>query len=143
MFRLLVVANRTSPCPALLAAIVERIRIEDEHEVRLIAPALNSRLRHLMSDVDAAILAAELQVEQALRCLRDADVTVTGRVADSDPFIAIQDTLSVFAADEIVISTLPPGRSNWLERGLIERARRNFAVPVIHEVSHYGVAAAA
>jgi hypothetical protein len=47
---------------------------------------------------------------------------------------AIEDALRKFGADEIVISTHPPGRSNWLEQRLIERAHERFAVPIHHVV---------
>ena len=40
----------------------------------------------------------------------------------------------VTGADEIIISTHPEGRSNWLERGVVERARERFTVPVTHVV---------
>jgi hypothetical protein len=34
----------------------------------------------------------------------------------------------------VIISTHPVGRSNWLERGVVERARERFEIPVIHVV---------
>ena len=34
----------------------------------------------------------------------------------------------------MIISTHPPGRSNWLERDVVKRARERFAVPVTHVV---------
>ena len=34
----------------------------------------------------------------------------------------------------IVISTHPEGRSNWLERGVVDGARERFAVPITHVV---------
>jgi hypothetical protein len=40
----------------------------------------------------------------------------------------------VFQADEIVISTHPPERSHWLERGVVERARDEIDLPVTHVV---------
>src|SRR3989442_1669053 len=36
--------------------------------------------------------------------------------------------------DEHVISTHPVGRSHWLERGVVEKARERFALPVTHVV---------
>jgi hypothetical protein len=33
-----------------------------------------------------------------------------------------------------VISTHPPGTSNWLERGVVDAARARFDVPVTHVV---------
>jgi hypothetical protein len=36
----------------------------------------------------------------------------------------------------IVISTHPVARSRWLKKDLVERARKKFARPVVHVVSH-------
>ena len=37
-------------------------------------------------------------------------------------------------ADELIISTHPPERSRWLERGVVERAREEIDLPVTHVV---------
>jgi hypothetical protein len=39
-----------------------------------------------------------------------------------------------FHPNEIVISTHPPGKSNWLERGVVDGVRVRFDVPVTHVV---------
>ena len=46
----------------------------------------------------------------------------------------MEDELRTFGADEIIISTHPEGRSNWLERGVVEHARERFTVPITHVV---------
>jgi hypothetical protein len=48
--------------------------------------------------------------------------------------MAIEDALRIFAADEIVISTLPPGESRWLEHDVVERTRREVDLPMTHVV---------
>jgi hypothetical protein len=55
-------------------------------------------------------------------------------VGDADPLQAAADALRVFPADELVVATHPEGRSNWLARGVVERARRRFGLPVVHVV---------
>ena len=40
----------------------------------------------------------------------------------------------VFGPDEILISTHPPARSNWLERQVVQKARDQYQVPVTHVV---------
>src|SRR5947207_1930291 len=47
---------------------------------------------------------------------------------------AIEDALRTFGADEVIISTHPEGRSNWLEKGVVSGARERFAVPITHVV---------
>jgi len=129
VLNLLLVANCTVP-RGLVDAIVSRTRSELDHEVRVVAPALNSRLRHLCSDTDHAVVAARARLEHALQHLREAGVHAEGVVSDSDPFVAVRDELHFFPAQEIIIATLRPDQSNWLERGLIERTRQAFGVPV-------------
>ena len=66
--------------------------------------------------------------------LAQAGVEARGEVGDGDPLQAMEDALRTFGADEIVISTHPEGRSNWLERRVVEHARERFAVPIHHVV---------
>ena len=42
-------------------------------------------------------------------------LAVSVEVGDSVPLLAIEDALAEFDADEIVISTLPPSQSHWLD----------------------------
>jgi GABA permease len=64
--------------------------------------------------------------------MRDAGVEADGEVGDGDPLQAIEDALRTFRPDELIVSTHPPGRSHWLERGVVEKARERFALPVTH-----------
>jgi hypothetical protein len=66
--------------------------------------------------------------------LAGAGVHVRGQVGDDDPIQAIDDALRAFPADEIVISTHPPGRSNWLEKGVVIRAQERYDCPITHVV---------
>jgi hypothetical protein len=143
MHRILVVANRTCPCPALLEDVARRAREHEPSDVLIVAPALNSRLRHYVSDVDAALAEARERLDHALAELGELGVAAEGRIGDSDPYVAIADALASFPATEMIISTLPPGQSNWLERGLIERAEEDFDVPLTHLVSRYGLSSPA
>jgi hypothetical protein len=134
--RMLVVANRTCPCPALIAAVAARVR-PGHTEVRIVAPALNSRLHHWVSDLDGAIEQARDRLDRAVDALAAHGVDAVGSVGDSDPLVAIDDALRSFAAHEIIIATHPPGQSNWLERNLVERVRERHGLPVTHLTSSY------
>jgi GABA permease len=48
--------------------------------------------------------------------------------------VAIEDGVRTFHPDEIVVSTHPPGRSNWLERGVVPAVEERYDVPVRHVV---------
>jgi hypothetical protein len=132
--RILVIANPPCPCP-MLADEVARRAIAGPADVVVVAPALNSRLRHLTSDVDRAVVQAHERVRLAVGELRDRGVSARGSVGDTDPVMAIEDALADFPASEIVIATHPRGESHWLERGLIRKAAARFEVPITELVS--------
>ena len=62
-------------------------------------------------------------------------IEARAEVGDADPLSAIGDALAVFPADEVVISTYPPGRSHWHERNLVERTRAAHPVAVTGDSS--------
>ena len=134
----LVIANRTCPCPVLLDEVLRRAS-NAPIDVLVVAPALNSRLRHWVSDVDDAVARAHDRLELALADLRERGIFARGEVGDADPVLAIADALASFPASAIIVATHPPGRSNWLERGLIDKVRARFDIPVTHLVSTYGL----
>jgi nucleotide-binding universal stress UspA family protein len=131
--RILVVANETVGGRTLREMI--RKRSEDyREEVLVVSPALNTPLRHWVSDEDQARDAARQRLEASLEQLREAGINARGEVGDGDPLQAMEDALRTFGADEIIISTHPEGRSNWLERGVVSGAHERFAVPITHVV---------
>jgi hypothetical protein len=130
--RILVVANETVAGRALRADVVHRAG--DGADVLVVCPALNSPLRHWASDEDGARAKAQARLDESLGALAGAGVEARGAVGDADPLQAIDDALRTFGADEIVISTHPPGRSNWLEKEIIVRARERYDCPITHVV---------
>jgi hypothetical protein len=131
--RILVVANETVAGHTLRSMILER-SLDVREEVLVVTPALNSPLKHWVSDEDDARAAAQERLDSSLAKLSEAGVEARGEVGDGDPLQAMEDALRTFGADEIIISTHPEGRSNWLERGVVEKARERFAVPITHVV---------
>ena len=133
MKRLLVVANETVCGQALRNVIREKAERHREN-VLVVTPALNSPLRHWVSDEDDARAAAQRRLDASLARLRELGIDARGEVGDGDPLQAMEDALRTFGADEIILSTHPEGRSHWLERGVVEKARERFAVPITHVV---------
>jgi hypothetical protein len=131
--RILVVANETLAGRALVEEIRYRVR-GYRAEVVVVAPALNSPLRTWTSDVDGAIRDARERLNTSLGALLAAGVDARGDVGDGDPLQAIEDGLRTFDADELIVSTHPPGRSNWLERDVVAKARERFEIPITHVV---------
>lgn len=140
--RVLVVANETVGGRALLSEIQYRCRGR-ESEILVVTPALTSAVKHWLSDVDDAIEAASERRADSVRAIEALGLTARGEVGDSDPNVAIEDALRSFPADEVIISTHPPQRSRWLERGVVDRARRDVDLPVTHVVVDLEAEAAA
>jgi hypothetical protein len=106
---ILVIANRTCPCPTLVEEVARRA-VNTPAVVLVVAPALNSRLRHWVSDLDGAVAQARDRVGFAVAELRERGISARGEVGDSNPLVAIADALAEFPASEIVIATHPEGR---------------------------------
>jgi hypothetical protein len=131
--RILVVANETLTGHALRREITHRIGREPA-EVMVVCPALNTKLKHWVSDEDQARRHAQERLNAVVAQLQSEGAHVNGDIGDSDPVQAMEDALRLFRADEAIISTHPPGRSNWLERDVVQRARDRFPLPVTHVV---------
>ena len=131
--RILVIANETVGGDELLALLGTK-SIDTDEEVLLVCPALNSRVRTWTSDEDPARADAQSRLDASLSRLVDAGVSARGEIGDGDPLQALEDALREFPADEIVVSTHPPGRSHWLEQGVVEQARQRYDVPITHVV---------
>jgi hypothetical protein len=131
--RVLVVANETVGGEELMSAISE-LALGGKSEFFVVCPALNSRLKTWTSDEDPARAAAEKRLDATLSRLAAVGVEAQGEVGDVDPLVAIEDAARTFRPDEIVVSTHPEGRSNWLERGVVAAVRQRYDVPVTHVV---------
>jgi hypothetical protein len=114
-----------------LRTAVGRERAEAS-EVLVVAPALNTRTRFWLSDVDPAIERAEEVQEETVERMDEEGVDAAGDTGESDPLLAIHDALQTFPADQIVLFTHRGGDRNWLEEGVVEEARERFDVPVEH-----------
>jgi len=119
--RILLIANETVDSDELYDAL----RARSAHVV-VVVPALNSRLRHWISDEDCARRAAAIRLGRFLERFARAGIHAEGWVDDADPLLA--------SGDEILVATHPQGRSHWLERNLVRRARLRYSQPVRHIV---------
>ncbi len=131
--RVLVVANETVGGEELLSAI-STLALSERTQFRVVCPALNSRVRTFTSDEDPARAAAQERLDAMLARLASVGIEAQGEVGDGDPLVAVDDAVRTFGPNEIIISTHPPGRSNWLERGVVDSVRARYDVPVTHVV---------
>ncbi|HEY1595380.1 MAG TPA: hypothetical protein VGF74_08290 [Thermoleophilaceae bacterium] len=102
----------------------------EEAEVLVVAPALNSKVKFLTSDPDDAIARAEAVQEETVERLDEEGIDAAGDTGESDPLLALQDALTTYDADEIVLCVHGEGGRNWQEEGFVDEARERFGKPV-------------
>jgi hypothetical protein len=110
--RVRVVAHRTAATPRLLDEVQARAR-RSPCSFTLLVPR---------PYWDPETEEAATTLELALPLLDEAaDGHVEGTIGDSDPFVAVEQTIERGGFDEIIISTLPARVSHWLRRDLPHR----------------------
>jgi hypothetical protein len=130
--RILALVAEPVSADALRAAVGEHDA--NDAEVLVVAPALNSRKRFFLADPDPAIERADAVQEETVERLDEEGIDAAGSTGEEDPLLALQDALTTYPADEIVLFTHAGGKQNWLEEGLVDEATRRFTVPVRHLV---------
>jgi len=126
---ILVVAT-AAVAPSGLGGAVASLAGGSRARIQVVAPALNSRLRHWMSDSDAAHAAAESRLAGYLDRLARPAPALDGHAGDADPLHAIDDALATFPATALVCATEPDAHANRLPRRLPGRARDRFGLPL-------------
>jgi hypothetical protein len=131
--RILVLANETLAGEGV-AAEVEYRASDHDADVLVVAPKLvEGRLAHFLGGgAEAAREQAQERLDDSVDALVVAGFAARGELGDADPLQALDDAFRVFQPDEVIISTHPHARSNWLERRVVEQARSRYQVPVHH-----------
>ena len=93
--RILVVANETVGGRELLDCVEQKSEGVAE-KVLVVCPALNTPLRHWVSDEDEARDAAQRRLDESLASMRAAGIDVSGEIGDGDPLQAIEDAVRTF-----------------------------------------------
>jgi hypothetical protein len=81
---------------------------------------------------DSGRALARERLARELAWLRALGATASGEVGVSDPVEAVRLVMHRDKIDEIILSTLPSGRSRWLAKDLPTRVRRASGLPVVH-----------
>ena len=116
--RTLIVANLTASTPILLQEVERRALARPTAEFDLLVPNVPSSKY------------ADWSLETARSLLsRAAGRPVGGSVSDEDAFESISHAVREGGYDDIIISTLPKGRSEWLRKDLPTRVE-GLGVPV-------------
>jgi hypothetical protein len=75
------------------------------------------------------------RLDRAVRRLEAADITVDPIVGHPDPIVALDEIWKPYRYDEIIVATLPDGRSRLVTMALPHRVERFAGVPVTHIVA--------
>ena len=119
----LVVANQTAAGEELIAHLSE---LAEEVPRRIIAVVPQD------SGDGSAASAARARLAKLLESLSAEGIVAAGMIGDPDPYTAAMNAITYFHISEVVISTLPSNRSQWTEKGLVERVSRDSGKPVEH-----------
>jgi hypothetical protein len=137
--RVLVLANQTVEGEALMSEVRARKGSHERLEVLVVSPSVpSSRLKLIASDTDEARHDAQERLERSLAAFSAAGISSRGMRGDEDPVQAAADAMHDFPADEIIVSTLPPGASRWIERDVVGALRERADVPVAHVTAAAG-----
>jgi hypothetical protein len=124
----LIVVNQTFASPTLAAAIAERMR-QGEATFHVVVPA--TPVGHGFTwDEQEALAAAEARLAEILERLRGIGAPASGEVGSKDPVAAVADAMRSHQADEVILSTLPPGISRWLGQDVPSRLRGSIGIPL-------------
>jgi hypothetical protein len=119
----LVVANQTVAGDELISHLKE---LAEKVPRRIIAVVPQD------SGDGAAASAARGRLGKLLDSLSSEGIVAAGMIGDPDPYIAAMNATQYFHISEVVISTLPSNRSQWTEKGLVDRVARDSGKPVEH-----------
>jgi hypothetical protein len=123
--------------PISADALREAIGAEeaDRAEVMIVSPATHrSKLRFWLSDADDAIKRAEDVQEETVERLDEEGIDAAGDTGESDPLLALEDTLATFDADRVIVFRHPAGDRDYREEGWLEGMRERLDVPIEERV---------
>lgn len=104
--------------------------IDAASNVLVITPILPGGLQWLVSDTDRARHEADERLGTVLGHIEAMDVRVEGRVGDETPLTAFDDAVHEFRPDHIVIALRSAEHAGWQERGLLDKVRERFRLPI-------------
>ncbi len=107
--RVLVVGNRSLGGPALMKEISNQMAEAGSVAFHVVVPLPNG---------DSLTIARQ-RLEMQLSRIEKLGAKASGEIGASDPVVAIEQTLGRVPADNIIISTLPPRESRWLQSNVL------------------------
>jgi hypothetical protein len=102
-------------------------------EVLVVSPAVNeSPIAFWVSDSDEAIREAESTAKQTAAALEAEGARARATTGESDPLLALQDALTTFKADRVVVFARGDEEAQrYREEDVLGEAERRFGVPAV------------
>ena len=123
--RYVVVGNQTLSDESLIERVHELAK--DGH-IHVVVPATSAKGGAEPADKTLAL--ATFRMRRAVDKLHELGLDVEGEVGVADPVRAVARALEHESADEIIVLTLPPDLSKWLEVDLPKALEHRFGLPV-------------
>jgi hypothetical protein len=124
----LIVANQTLLGEVLRSEVLKRLEAGPAR-FHVVVPA-TPIVGRFTWDEETAFAAARDRLDAGVQWLLSLGADADGEVGDRDPVQAVRDAIRRTPADEIVLSTLPAGRSRWLGQDVPSRMRDAVGIPV-------------
>ena len=138
--RLLIVTGAAVADVAELPPLVWSL-IESASEILVITPVLPGRLQWLVSDTDRVRHEADERLRTVISHLEELapEAATAGAVGDETPLTAFADAVRRFRPDHILLALRAADHAAWQERGLTDRVREGFHIPLtIFEIDRAG-----
>ena len=138
--RLLIVTGAAAADREELPTLVRSL-IESASEILVITPVLPGRLQWLASDTDRVRHEADERLRTVLSHVETLapEAEAAGRVGDETPLSAFADAVRRFRPDHILLALRASDHSAWQERGLTDRVREAFHIPLtLFEIDRSG-----
>jgi hypothetical protein len=138
--RLLIVTGAAVSDPDELPPLVRSL-IESASQILVVTPVLPGRLQWLVSDTDRVRHEADERLRTVMSHVQTLapEAAATGDVGDETPFSAFDDAVRRFRPDHILLALRASDHSAWQERGLTERVREAFHIPLtLFEIDRSG-----
>jgi len=139
--RILVLANQTVDSHELIDEL-RRMGADQESSFLVVVPAspvdTGAAATHGPRDVtEATEAAARARLDAMMSTLHGENLDAQGELGDDRPLRALENAVTRFGPDHIVIATLPPEFSMWHRFDVVDRARAQFTAPITHVVAKH------
>ena len=138
--RLLIVTGAAVADVSELPPLVRSL-IESASEILVVTPVLPGRLQWLASDTDRVRHEADERLRTVIGHIEELapEAPAAGAVGDETPLSAFADAVRRFRPDHILLALRAADHAAWQERGLTDRVREGFHIPLtIFEIDRAG-----